>query len=404
MKALYQVVSADMTRRFWWDGAPGEAPLRPGDKVLDRDGRLVIRDVPGVEEIAVPGVEEIAEVVAAGASFKQLALADPAPPDDLPARLDAVMRALMQAQSDIDRLRIRDQAEALKRAAAVLRRTDVQVEASILVQTAEREIARANPPTDAAEAGRNGGRAAGRSRPGDRGVSREDTPINGGLVRRLRAAHAPLEDAAWERLLESARRRGEPLTRRLVAAASRPPKVVHNSGAAEWYTPPDIIEAARMVMSVIELDPCSSEVAQSIVRATHWYDRTHDGLSEDADWTASAVWLNPPYHATELWLNRLYTEIEAGRVGMALVLTNNSTETRWMQRIFRQAEIVLFFQGRIRFLGADGQPQQSPIQGQALSLLTSPQLPPSPRRALRERFATAFRGRGAILSGWVEDE
>jgi len=50
------------------------------------------------------------------------------------------------------------------------------------------------------------------------------------------------------------------------------------SGEVEYYTPVEIIEAARRVLGVIDLDPASSEAANQIVKATHIYTVKEDGL------------------------------------------------------------------------------------------------------------------------------
>ena len=61
-------------------------------------------------------------------------------------RLDQAKTALTLATDDFERMRVRDQAAAVKAAAEVLRRKDLAVQASLLVNDAEREMARYNPP------------------------------------------------------------------------------------------------------------------------------------------------------------------------------------------------------------------------------------------------------------------
>ena len=71
----------------------------------------------------------------------------------------------------------------------------------------------------------------------------------------------------------------------------------HSSASNEHYTPPEIIEAARFTMGGIDLDPASSQLAQTVVKADGWYGLDHptetwrDGLSWD--WWGN-VFLNPP--------------------------------------------------------------------------------------------------------------
>jgi len=60
------------------------------------------------------------------------------------------------------------------------------------------------------------------------------------------------------------------------------------SGEVEYYTPVEIIEAARRVMGGIDLDPASSENANRIVRATRIFTAQDDGLSQP--WNGR-VWL-----------------------------------------------------------------------------------------------------------------
>lgn len=65
----------------------------------------------------------------------------------------------------------------------------------------------------------------------------------------------------------------------------------HSSESAEWFTPPEIIEAARVTMGGIDLDPASSVVANRTVGAAAYFDVAHNGFKRA--WNGR-VFLNPP--------------------------------------------------------------------------------------------------------------
>lgn len=69
--------------------------------------------------------------------------------------------------------------------------------------------------------------------------------------------------------------------------------VQHQGKSIEFYTPPEVIEAARRTLGRIDFDPCSCALAQTTVKADDWIGLPTDGL--DAPWPAGArVLVNPP--------------------------------------------------------------------------------------------------------------
>jgi phage N-6-adenine-methyltransferase len=120
----------------------------------------------------------------------------------------------------------------------------------------------------------------------------------------------------------------------------------------EWFTPADYIEAAREVMTQIDLDPASCAAAQETVRAVTYYTKADDGLKQE--WRGR-IWLNPPYSqpAAAQFGAKLLAEVEAGRVTEAVMVQNASTDTSWFHALARRSTICLT-RGRINFNREDG--------------------------------------------------
>ncbi|MBF2051936.1 MAG: ParB N-terminal domain-containing protein [Candidatus Sericytochromatia bacterium] len=175
-----------------------------------------------------------------------------------------------------------------------------------------------------------------------------------------------------------------------IQEASRP-HVVNNSGNNEWYTPAQFVEAARVVMGSIDVDPASSEIANQTVKAKIFYTAETNGL--DKPWPGN-VWLNPPYSQPLLgqFIDALLEKLESGEVGHAIVLLNNATETATHQKLLscRRLNAVCFPKGRIKFLDETGQPVNSPLQGQMIAYLSSLRQHPAD-------FEGEFKQYGAVL-------
>lgn len=160
------------------------------------------------------------------------------------------------------------------------------------------------------------------------------------------------------------------------------PKQLDAGDASDgWYTPPWLIEKARGVLGVIDLDPATCEAAQAVVQATAYYTEHEDGLIQL--WYGR-MWINPPYSAPTPWARRAIAEYQAGNINAALILTNSYTETGWWQDVAAVAT-VLFFRGRLNFWHPEKTATQNRT-GQTLAYL-------GPDKA---RFVEVFQSHGVI--------
>lgn len=110
----------------------------------------------------------------------------------------------------------------------------------------------------------------------------------------------------------------------------------------EWLTPPAIVKA----LGPFDLDPCAP-VRRPWPTAARHFTVEDDGLAQAWD---GRVWLNPPYgRETFRWMARLAEH----RSGLALIFAR--TETRGFHaEIWRKAQAVFFFRGRLKFHHVDG--------------------------------------------------
>ncbi len=142
--------------------------------------------------------------------------------------------------------------------------------------------------------------------------------------------------------------------------------VLTSSDSAEWYTPRVYVEAARLVLGAIDLDPASCELANRTVKAARFYTEADDGLRQP--WRGR-VWLNPPYGRRDgdsnqgLWTERLHAEHFSGRVHAGIALVNASTGAAWFQRCWEGW--VCLTDHRIRFVDEAGNPSTSPTKDNA---------------------------------------
>jgi hypothetical protein len=135
-----------------------------------------------------------------------------------------------------------------------------------------------------------------------------------------------------------------------------------HTGDNESYTPAKYVEAARQVLGGIHLDPASNSFAQKVIQAEIWYGEEDDGLTKNWEKT---VFVNPPYAypAIAHFVDKLCVSVGSGAVDAAVLLTNNSTDTKWWHKGAEYATAVCFTAGRINFYKADDT-TSSPTNGQ----------------------------------------
>lgn len=149
----------------------------------------------------------------------------------------------------------------------------------------------------------------------------------------------------------------------ILAFAKGKPHVANNSGENEWYTPKHIIEAARMTMGSIDLDPATSLIANETVKAEQIFTKEDNGLNQK--WSGN-IWMNPPYAQPliSLFSDKLISELP--HISQACVLVNNATETNWFQNMLIECDYVCFLKSRVKFIDMNGNPSGAPLQGQAV--------------------------------------
>jgi DNA N-6-adenine-methyltransferase (Dam) len=133
------------------------------------------------------------------------------------------------------------------------------------------------------------------------------------------------------------------------------------SGNFEWYTPRQYVEAAREALGSIDLDPASSEIAQTVIQAGIFFDARDDGLAQQ--WHGNVL-LNPPYARNLIgrFVDKLLGELAVGRVQQAILLTHSYMDTAWFRRA-ALACAAMCHARRIRFWTPDGDVGNSPTTG-----------------------------------------
>lgn len=159
-----------------------------------------------------------------------------------------------------------------------------------------------------------------------------------------------------------------------------------SQGNNDWYTPAETIEAAREVMGGIDLDPASSDQANQVVQASHYFTQKTNGLQQE--WFGR-VWMNPPFSMPliQQFADKMAVEFASGRVQQALVITNNGTDTQWFHTLLKTSKVFCLLRGRAKFYSPDSDIIAA-RQGQVIFYLGDQS----------EKFTQVFSAFGAVAS------
>jgi len=165
-------------------------------------------------------------------------------------------------------------------------------------------------------------------------------------------------------------------------------KVPGSRDSDSWFTPAGYIKQVRLVLKTITLDPFTSKEANTIIQADNIITAKQNAFT--MDWPhADTVFMNPPYGAIICGqaCDRFLHFFDAGKIGKAIVLTNNATETKWAQRLLSKASAVCFPDHRISFWNADGKAVSGNTRGQMFTAFGP----------IRAEFKTHFKRLGVVL-------
>lgn len=157
-----------------------------------------------------------------------------------------------------------------------------------------------------------------------------------------------------------------------------------DSGVDEYYTPIEIINAARDVMGgVIDLDPASSLIANEIIKARNIFTLLDDGLNQD--WNGK-VWMNHPFgrSTNRHWIKKLSSEFDSGRTTEAVCITFASTSERWFAPLLKHPQC--FLSPRTNYFMPDGTLKRGVTKGSVITYFGNN----------LESFIAEFRKFGAI--------
>ena len=137
-----------------------------------------------------------------------------------------------------------------------------------------------------------------------------------------------------------------------------------DSGNFEYYTPMEIVEAARLVMGSIDLDPASSAKANERIKALKYYS---EGALEKP-WFGN-IWMNHPFSRINnpLFVGKLVEWYESMSGRQACCITFAATSGKWFQPLLNYPQC--FLSPRTNYYMPDGKKKRGVTKGSVVTYL-----------------------------------
>lgn len=138
-----------------------------------------------------------------------------------------------------------------------------------------------------------------------------------------------------------------------------------DSGNTEWYTPSEIIEAARKTLGRIDLDPFSCSKANEKVNASYIFTKDDDGFTKS--WFGK-VWCNHPFsrennkRIAEQVSNQYY-----GNDCEIVMITFAATSEAWFKPLLNYPQCYLH--GRTNYIDQFGNKVKGCTKGSVVTYL-----------------------------------
>lgn len=140
-----------------------------------------------------------------------------------------------------------------------------------------------------------------------------------------------------------------------------------DSHCTEWYTPPEIIEAARECLGMIQYDPFSCNKANETVKAVMFSSKDYGEDGFELEWGNLKIWCNHPFSRenNKRIASKAVGEFKHG--AEIVMITFAATSEKWFQPLLDYPQCFLY--GRTNYLDQQGNRVKGVTKGSVVTYL-----------------------------------